>query len=139
VRLWSRGGFMLSEEPAGATGSAADRVAARYGAAHRPAPSPFGDAPLAVVDNTIAGGFRRWLSLVAPFLRLRLKRSLGLDGAETVSHTLLRRRGRLYVTATHVDLVMALDQVSLPARMAGLDRSPGWLGAFGRVVLFHFE
>lgn len=135
LRLWSRGGFVLSEERARDDGSAAGR----YGPALRPSRRPFGDAPLALVDDTIAGGFRRWLSLAVPFLRVRLERALRLDSAEAVSHTLLRRRGRLYVTATHVDLVMSLDQVSLSVRMAGLDRSPGWLGAFGRVVLFHFE
>jgi hypothetical protein len=139
LRLWSRGGFMLSEEPAVATGSEVDRAADRYGAEHRPPRRPFRDAPLAVAGDTIASGFRRWLLLAVPFLRVRLERALRLDSAETVSHTLLRRRGRLYVTATHVDLVMSLDQVSLPVRMARLDRSPGWLGAFGRVVLFHFE
>jgi len=135
LRLWSRGGFVLSDEPASGDGSAAGG----YAQAHRQAKRPFGDAPLAIVDDAIASGFRRWLSFAVPFLCVRLERALGLDPAETVSHALLRRRGQLYVTGTHVDLVMSLDQVSLPARLAGLDRSPGWLGAFGRAVLFHFE
>jgi hypothetical protein len=135
LRLWSRGGFMLSDEPASGDGSADGP----YPQARRQARRPFGDAPLAIVDDAIASGFRRWLSFAVPFLRVRLERALRLDPAETVSRALLRRRGQLYVTATHVDLVMSLDQVSLPARKAGLDRSPGWLGAFGRVVLFHFE
>ena len=47
--------------------------------------------------------------------------------------------GQLYVTATHVDLVMPLDAITIPVRLAGLDRNPGWLPDFGRVILFHFE
>lgn len=135
LRLWSRGGFVLSDEPASGDGSAAGG----YAHARRHARRPFGDSPLAIVDDAIASGFRRWLSFAVPFLCVRLERALGLGPAETISHALLRRRGQLYVTGTHVDLVMSLDQVSLPARLAGLDRSPGWLGAFGRAVLFHFE
>jgi hypothetical protein len=128
--VWSRGGFVLRDEPA-----AAERVDAFGMLPCR----PFGEAPLAVPPADIAPGFRRWLSLVVPFLRRRLERALGQDAAETLESALLARQGRLYVTATHVDLVMGLGQVSLPARLAGLDRSPGWLGQFGRVILFHFE
>lgn len=50
-----------------------------------------------------------------------------------------RRAGRLFVTRTHVDLVMRLDQVSVPVRLAGLDRNPGWVSELGRVITFHFE
>ena len=61
-----------------------------------------------------------------------------MDGDVDVSDLLLRR-GQLYVTSSHVDLVMPLDGVSLPVRLAGLDFDPGWLPAFGRVVQFHYE
>jgi hypothetical protein len=33
---------------------------------------------------------------------------------------------------------MGLSAVSLPARLAGLDRDPGWMGDLGRVITFHF-
>jgi len=46
--------------------------------------------------------------------------------------------GRILVTATHVDLLLSLQHVDLPARVAGLDRDPGWVPALGRIVLFHF-
>jgi hypothetical protein len=36
-------------------------------------------------------------------------------------------------------MVANIDDISLVARRAGLDRDPGWLPHFGRVVLFHFE
>jgi hypothetical protein len=47
--------------------------------------------------------------------------------------------GRLYVTSSHVDLVLPLAAADLAVRRAGLDRDPGWLPAFGRVVYFHFD
>jgi hypothetical protein len=46
--------------------------------------------------------------------------------------------GRVLVTATHVDVLLSLQHVDLPARVAGLDRDPGWVPALGRIVLFHF-
>jgi hypothetical protein len=118
--------------------------AQRWGLAEAPPRARFGNAPLADWSGPpIAGldhALRRWLTLAVPFIRLRLVRALGIDPAEqTLQEAVLARAGRLYVTATHVDLVMALATVSLPVRFAGLDRNPGWLGEFGRVILFHFE
>ena len=46
--------------------------------------------------------------------------------------------GRVVVTATHVDVLLSLQHVDLTARLAGLDRDPGWVPALGRIVLFHF-
>ena len=78
-----------------------------------------------------------WLAGVTPLLRQMLQRVLG-DDCDIVSDLLLRR-GQLYVTSTHVDLVMPLAAVSMPVRIAGLDFDPRWLPAFGRVVQFHYE
>jgi hypothetical protein len=36
-------------------------------------------------------------------------------------------------------VLFALDQIDLELRLIGLDRDPGWLPAFGRVVLLHYE
>ncbi len=46
--------------------------------------------------------------------------------------------GRVRVTGTHVDVVLSLQDVDLAARLAGLDRDPGWVPVLGRIVLFHF-
>ncbi len=46
--------------------------------------------------------------------------------------------GRVRVTATHVDVVLSLQDVDLAVRLAGLDRDPGWVPMLGRIVLFHF-
>jgi hypothetical protein len=86
-------------------------------------------------DNA-GGGVGRWVAAVAPLIRRMLQRMLGKEDIVTA---LLLRSGRLYVTRTHVDLVMPLAGVSLAVRRAGLDFDPGWLPAFGRVVKFHYE
>jgi hypothetical protein len=83
----------------------------------------------------------RWLALALPFIELRLRLALGLtsEGHSRVADVLLRLPGHLYVTRTHVDLVASLEHIALPVRLAGLDRTPGWLPDFARVVTFHFE
>lgn len=53
--------------------------------------------------------------------------------------TLLRQRGTLVATATHLDVTLSLDGLWLPGRMAGLDLDPGWVPWLGRVVLVHFR
>lgn len=81
---------------------------------------------------------KRFLSFLLPYLRCRLDR-LGIDGRSGLGLTqLLLRRGRLYVTATHVDLVMNMNQASGVVRMSGLDVDPGWVPELGRVVKFSF-
>jgi len=83
----------------------------------------------------------RWRLWVFPFLRWLLKRALGAaaETDEALARELLLKKGRLYCTRTHVDLVMSLEEVSLPVRRAGLDANPGWSPDLMRVVTFHFE
>ncbi len=95
--------------------------------------------PLGMVDALISAGLDphlgNWLAWAVPSIRRRLELACGESSVEA----LLRCPGRLYVTGSHVDLVIDLSRVSLAARVAGLDRDPGWLPAFGRVVKFHYE
>jgi len=79
---------------------------------------------------------RRWAGAVAPAVRRRL--ALALDGSEDVA-THLMVPARLYLTSSHVDVVLSAQDADLRVRAAGLDRDPGWLPAYGRVVYFHFE
>jgi hypothetical protein len=39
---------------------------------------------------------------------------------------------------THVDVEIDIEAIDLSARVAGLDRDPGWVPELGRVVTFHF-
>lgn len=81
----------------------------------------------------------RWLAQTLPFIALRLRLALGLNPDAGLAAALLCLPGQLYVTRTHVDLVAALEHISLPVRLAGLDRNPGWLPNFARVITFHFR
>jgi hypothetical protein len=83
----------------------------------------------------VGSPLRRFLRFVLPYVRWRLEQALN----EFPPREALSRPGMLYVTATHVDLVMSLNEVSVPVRMAGLDANPGWVPELGRVVAFHFE
>ncbi|HJZ82355.1 MAG TPA: hypothetical protein VKD91_18480, partial [Pyrinomonadaceae bacterium] len=51
---------------------------------------------------------------------------------------LIRRRGRMAITQTHLDLFFDLDSVDIRIRRAGLDVDPGWLPWLGSVVSFHY-
>jgi len=146
LRLWSGTDFVLSDTRRDASPALAQALGAAqlWGMPEAPPRMRLGDAPLADLSGPLITGLdhalKHWLSLVVPFLRRRLAYALAIRPAEdSLGNALLARTGRLYVTSTHVDLVMSSDIVSLPVRLAGLDRSPGWLGEYGRVILFHFE
>jgi hypothetical protein len=85
----------------------------------------------------------RWLRLALPFIEQRLWLALGAGNENklqaSLAETLLGLRARVYLSASHVDLVASIEDISLPARRAGLDRNPGWRPEFGRVITFQFE
>jgi hypothetical protein len=144
--IWSSLGYMLLE-CRGPRGEAAAEKRTREklqayvddGEAFTMAKTSADQAPVEELTGPLVRGLspdlRRWLALTLPYVRLRLKQALTPADAQDV----LLVSGRLYVTATHVDLVMRLDDVSLPVRLSGLDHNPGWLANFGRVVQYHFE
>jgi hypothetical protein len=78
----------------------------------------------------------RWLARLAAYCGERLRHALG---AEDVAAVLLRRHARVFVTPTHVDVVFALAEHPVEVRLAGLDRTPGFVPATGRFVAMHFE
>src|SRR5271157_198144 len=82
-----------------------------------------------------------FLAFLMPYLRWRLAASLGLarDSRPDLAKLLLLRTGKVWMTATHVDVVMPLKQATSAVRLAGLDTDPGWVGDFGRVIKFYFQ
>jgi hypothetical protein len=52
---------------------------------------------------------------------------------------LLRHRARVHVSPAHVDVVLSLAALPLEIRLAGLDRTSGFIPAAGRFLAFHFE
>jgi hypothetical protein len=150
LRVWSRDGFLIADTAGSAAGaqSAALRTLVDYDV--QPARSsvtraPFGAAPIDSMDTPLAGhlgtGLRQWAGFVAPYVRRRLVLAVECepDDPAALTRTVLAVPGRIYVTSSHVDIVMSLDDASTAIRRAGLDRDPGWSPAAGRVVLFHFR
>jgi hypothetical protein len=80
-----------------------------------------------------------WVERLHLYARARLRLALGTGDARRAARLLCERRARVFVTATHVDIVMSLAELPFAVRVAGLDRDPGWIPAAGRVVAFHFE
>jgi hypothetical protein len=81
----------------------------------------------------------RWTNRLAAYADARLRRALALGADDSLDRLLLRRRARVFVTPTHVDVALGLADLPLEVRFAGLDRTPGWIPAAGRVVAFDFE
>lgn len=147
LRLWSAHGYLLLDCPNQAP------VSEQQIRSYLPAlgeglalqEADFDQAPVEYLSGTLVAGFNphlmRWLAWVLPYLRWRLRRMLnpGTPNEVRLVEDLLVHSGHLYMTTTHIDLVMSLDDISVPVRLAGLDRNPGWLADLGRVVLFHFE
>jgi hypothetical protein len=71
----------------------------------------------------------RWRHITRLWLRTR---------ARIGPASLARRHGFISVTETHVDITFALVNSDLRVRRAGLDRNPGWVPWFGRIVAFHY-
>lgn len=81
----------------------------------------------------------RWIERVHLYTRARLRLALGTRDGRQAARLLCERHARVFVTATHVDIVMRLAELPFEVRVAGLDRDPGWIPAAGRIVAFHFE
>jgi hypothetical protein len=80
-----------------------------------------------------------WLEDLMPSIRARLQRALGLNDTEDPGPLLCEQRARVSVTPAHVDVFIALADLPIAIRLAGLDRDPGWVPVAGRFINFHFE
>ena len=74
-----------------------------------------------------------------PLLRTRLAAALDLPSPRALAATLLRVPARVLDAGERVDLFVALADLPLSVRLAGLDRDPGWVPAAGCDLRFHFE
>lgn len=88
------------------------------------------DAPLPRARSTSAA---HALAVWRVAVRRSLRRHAGIGVV-----ALGRRPGLVVATATHVDVTLPLAATDLRARRHGLDRDPGWVPWFGRIVAFHF-
>ncbi len=79
-----------------------------------------------------------WLSDNLAMLRARI--ALAVDGAEDddLPALVCRHEAGIEITAGTVHVHLALRDLPLAIRIAGLDRDPGWIPAAGRDIRFHF-
>ena len=68
---------------------------------------------------------------------LRIRRWCWRNG-RIAARDVICRPGRVTLTATDLDVSLALDAVDVRIRRIGLDLDPGWVPWFGRVVRFHY-
>jgi len=129
--VWSEHGYLVSHYRSRTAHPKRERATRRAAAS-----IPW--MPPSVLPAKCPPRLGRWAAAVAPAIRRRLLLALGADRDDAIID-MLAVQGRLFVTPSHIDLVMKLDRVDLALRRAGLDRDPGWLPAYGRVVCFHFE
>ncbi|HUI95491.1 MAG TPA: hypothetical protein VLX44_07045 [Xanthobacteraceae bacterium] len=68
---------------------------------------------------------------------LKIRRWCWRDG-RIAAREVICRPGRVTLTATDLDVSLALDAIDIRIRRIGLDLDPGWVPWFGRVVRFHY-
>ena len=86
--------------------------------------------------------FRRWLIQWTPLFEQALFRQINQYVSEPLDQTLAQLLivpAQLSVTTTHLDIILPLEAISTPIRLAGLDFNPGWLPSWGKVISFHFR
>lgn len=81
----------------------------------------------------------RWWRHMRAYLDARLVLALGCDDAGEAAPLLCRHPARLSLSASGLQVHLALAGLPLAIRFAGLDRNPGWIPAAGRSISFHFE
>jgi hypothetical protein len=84
-------------------------------------------------------GLDAWTASMLSMLRERLALALGPGPDVDVPAFVCRHSGEIEATAGAVDVHLALHELPLEIRIAGLDRDPGWIPAAGRAVRFHFD
>ncbi len=112
-------------------------------------------AALAGVEPGQTAAVRRWLVRHLPPITRRLAQAVpGGDVPGIIKKpyrpsrqralfrkiaAMLRQPAVLYITRTHIDVFLSLEQIDIAVRRAGLDRDPGWVPELGRVIALHFE
>lgn len=127
--LWHPAGFPLRDTP---LPRRKDRRNPRRSTGRRGRPS----GAVRPVPQLPSAQSARWLACLALYLDARIQRATG-DPALGLSSLALP--GHCRISAERVDVGLALADLPLPLRLAGLDRDPGWLPAEGRTIAFHFD
>jgi hypothetical protein len=135
LRVRHPAGFVLLDVPR-APGDAARQLQTELAAYPSLA---IGKARRATAHGPPRGPLDRWLGWLTPYIAARLGRALGLVDGQKPAHLLCEHSARVYVTPSHLDVVLSLADLPIQVRLSGLDRDPGWIPAAGRIVAFHFD
>jgi hypothetical protein len=86
----------------------------------------------------LPGGVQAIVKDDFPRIRADLLRTTASDDVRACCDEILRVAATIHVGASEVHIVFALNDISIAARVAGLDANPGWWLELGREVGFHF-
>jgi hypothetical protein len=78
----------------------------------------------------------RWLDQFEAYLRARLERAIGKHA--DLGLFICAHHVRVRLSATQLEVQFWLEDLPLELRLAGLDRTPGWVPAAGREIRFEF-
>ncbi|QEU96629.1 hypothetical protein CP970_41875 [Streptomyces kanamyceticus] len=115
---------LADDDPALAAFSGLDPV--------KPLPWPHVDHPTAEETRAVLRLGERWSRAAA--------QALGQPEREkaAVVRGLAARRGTVFLSPGWIEVVLALDEVDVGVRVAGLDLDPGWIPWLGRVICFRY-
>jgi hypothetical protein len=80
----------------------------------------------------------RWIGRLAAYVRPRLALAFRSGEGTDIARLLIRVPAWVRVSAVDVEVAIALADLPIDVRLAGLDRDPGWMPAARRAVRFTF-
>jgi hypothetical protein len=79
-----------------------------------------------------------WFAVHLTMLRARIALAVNPTESDDIPALVCRHEAGIEITPGMVHVHLALRDLPLSIRIAGLDRDPGWIPAAGRDVRFHF-
>lgn len=102
-------------------------------------PTPLSHSRRSALRRTYPPLLAGWLVRALPWIQRRLALALGAGDTADPGPEFLTLSARIFASGAHLDLTASVEDIDLTARLAGLDRDPGWQPDFGRAIYFHFE
>ncbi|EJL30106.1 hypothetical protein PMI01_03223 [Caulobacter sp. AP07] len=134
LMLWHPAGFAIADAPRRPGRNGRDQLARL---ARRAGLAATTIVTAARAPVRLGHGRDRWLGLLTLYLSARLSRALGVD-ARDAPDLVCRHPAVVEISDGVLDIHLALADLPLALRTAGLDRDPGWIPAVGLKPAFHF-
>ena len=132
--LWHPAGFAIADAPRRPGRNGRDQLASL---ARRAGLAATTIVTASRAPARLGRGRDRWLNLLGLYLSARLARALGVDAVDAPD-LICRHPAVLEARDGALDIHLALADLPLVVRIAGLDRDPGWIPAVGLKPTFHF-